>query len=224
VDTIAHDKPMTELAHVLEEDSLYPHPERLVPFAGNHDTVRFVTQAGGSVPKLKLALGLVTTLRGMPLIYSGDEIAMAGGADPDNRHDFPGGFAGDRQDAFTQAGRTAVQQEVFAWTSGLLKLREAHAAFKTGIEQNLFADDDAFAFVRATDAEGCVDDSQGERFLIVVNKSAKSKSVDLETADSALAGCTSFHPVTSSGTDLTARDGKLHVEEPAESMTVFAVR
>lgn len=225
VNVIAHDHPMTELAHVLAGDSLYPHPERLVPFAGNHDTVRFVTQAGGSVPKLKLALGLVTTLRGMPLIYSGDEIAMSGGADPDNRHDFPGGFAGDKQDAFTQAGRTATQQEAFAWTSGLLKLREAHAAFKTGLEQNLFADDDALAFVRATNASGCTNDSQSERFLIVVNKSAKSKTIDLATADSALAGCTVFHPVApTSGTDGTANGGKLHIEEPAESMTIFEVR
>jgi hypothetical protein len=47
---------MSELARVLRQDALYPHPERLVSFIGNHDTVRFLTEAGGSVPKLKLAL------------------------------------------------------------------------------------------------------------------------------------------------------------------------
>ena len=98
---------MTELAKVLRQDALYPHPERLVPFIGNHDTTRFLTEADGSVPKLKLALGLLLTLRGMPQIYSGDEIGMPGGEDPDNRHDFPGGFAGDAHNAFTKAGRTA---------------------------------------------------------------------------------------------------------------------
>jgi hypothetical protein len=31
---------MGALADVLAADALYPHPERLVPFAGNHDTSR----------------------------------------------------------------------------------------------------------------------------------------------------------------------------------------
>jgi len=97
-----------------------------------------MTEAGGSAAKLKLALGLVSTLRGMPQIYSGDEIGMDGGEDPGNRHDFPGGFAGDAHNAFTKAGRTATEEDVFAWTSGLLKLRASYPALQTGIEQNLF--------------------------------------------------------------------------------------
>ncbi len=31
-------EPMSKLAEVLRLDALYPHPERLVPFEGNHDT------------------------------------------------------------------------------------------------------------------------------------------------------------------------------------------
>ena len=54
---------MTELEKVLRQDSLYPHPERLVTFIGNHDTTRFLTEANGSIAKLKLALGLLVTLR-----------------------------------------------------------------------------------------------------------------------------------------------------------------
>ena len=75
-DVLTHGKPMTELAKVLRQDALYPHPERLVTFIGNHDTTRFLTEADGSAKKLKLALGLLMTLRGMPQLYSGDEIGM----------------------------------------------------------------------------------------------------------------------------------------------------
>ena len=222
---LAHGKPMTALAGVLRQDALYPHPERLIPFEGNHDTTRFLTEAGGSVPKLKLALGLLVTLRGMPQIYSGDEIAMAGGEDPDNRHDFPGGFQGDAHNAFTKAGRTATEEEVFNWTSGLLALRSAHRALQTGIEQNLFADADVFAFVRATDAAGCTADHSTERLLIVVNKAVQSKPADLPLEDTALAGCTEFHATAAaSGAAPVVSGGKLHVEEPAESMTVYEVR
>jgi glycosidase len=228
-DVLAHGKPMTELAKVLGQDALYPHSERLVPFIGNHDTSRFLTEAGGSAAKMKLALGLVTTLRGMPLIYSGDEIAMAGGEDPDNRRDFPGGFAGDARSAFTQAGRTATEQDVFAWTSSLLALRNTHAALQTGMEQNLFADADGFAFVRTLEDAGCSSDHSSDpakvRFLIVVNKAKQSKTMDLQMEDSALAGCTGFQVAApATGAAPVVSGGKLHIEEPAESMTVFEVR
>jgi neopullulanase len=223
-DALAHDKPMTVLDDALREDALYPHPERLVFFIGNHDTTRFLSEAGGSEARLKLALGLLATLRGMPQIYSGDEIGMSGGADPDNRHDFPGGFPGDAHDAFAQSGRTAEEQGLFTWTSGMLALRASHAALQTGMEQDLFADDNGFAFVRTLDRGPC---SPGlpARMLIVLNKSDAPKSLDLPLDDDALAGCTVFAPQSpATGPIPVAGDGKLHIEEPAESISVFEVR
>ena len=228
-DVLAHDEPMTELETVLRQDGLYPHPERLVPFIGNHDTTRFLTEAGGSVPRLKLALGLLATLRGMPQLYAGDEIGMEGGKDPDNRRDFPGGFPGDKHIAFTEEGRTETEQSIFAWTSGMLALRESHPALETGFEQDLFANDEVFAFVRTPEQGSC--SSSGsiapsmERFLIVVNKAATIKSLDLPVADTALAACTRFQAmVPTAGTVPVADGGKLHLEEPAESITVYEVQ
>jgi glycosidase len=217
-------KPMTELAKVLRQDSLYPHPERLVPFIGNHDTSRFMTEAGGSAAKLKLAVGLAVTLRGMPQLYSGDEIGMTGGEDPDNRHDFPGGFQGDAHNAFTKAARTATEEEIFSWTSGLLKLRATYPALQTGIEQNLFADEDVFAFVRSPDEAGCAPDHSIGRLLIVVNKAERSKVVDLPVEETALTGCAKFQAAEpTKGINPVVSGGKLHIEEPAASMTVFDV-
>jgi glycosidase len=224
-DVLTQEKPMTELATVLRQDALYPHPERLVPFIGNHDTTRFLTQAGGSVPRLKLALGLLTTLRGMPQIYSGDEIGMDGGGDPDNRHDFPGGFAGDAHNAFTKAGRTAEEQDIFAWTAGLLALRSAHPELQTGIEQNLFADADTFAFLRASTDAGCSPNHSDVRLLIIVNKARHSNKVELPVAESALADCAQFSVKSpSTGSAPVLSNGKLHIEEQAESMTVYQVQ
>jgi glycosidase len=224
-DVLTQDKPMTELATVLRQDSLYPHPERLVPFIGNHDTTRFVTEANGSVPKQKLALGLLLTLRGMPQIYSGDELGMEGGKDPDNRHDCPGGFAGDAHDSFTRAGRTATEQEVFAWTSGLLALRASNPALQTGLEQNLFADEDVFAFLRTPDGAGCSTHHSTERFLIIANKAQHNRQIQLTAEGTALQGCTEFRAVQpTAGTGSVAGTTKLEIDEPAVSITVFAVR
>ena len=223
-DVLTAGKPMTELQHVLGQDALYPHPERLVTFIGNHDTSRFITAAGGSAAKLKLALGLILTLRGMPLLYSGDEIGMPGGNDPDDRRDFPGGFAGDPLDAFTQAGRTPAQQDIFNWSSGLLALRAAHPVLETGLEQNLFAGSDAFAFVRTADGAGCGTGPAAERMLIVVNKAQQSASIDLPTDQTALAGCKNFHAMApGGGADPVAGGGTLHLEQPAESIAIFKV-
>jgi neopullulanase len=224
-DVLAADKPMTELETVLRQDALYPHPERLVTFIGNHDTTRFLTEANGSVQRLKLALGLMALLRGMPQIYSGDEIAMPGGRDPDDRHDFPGGFKGDAHDAFTKAGRTATEEDVFAWTAGLLALRAKHPALQTGMEQDLIADENVFAFVRSPDGGGCSADHSKEHFLVVVNKAQRSVPVTLPMDETALAGCVGFVSLPpAAGTQPVVGDGKLRIEEPAESLTVYEVR
>ncbi len=84
--------PMDHLADLLRADALYPHPERLSAFLDNHDVSRFLSESGADRARQKLALAFLLTTRGMPQLYSGDEIAMTGGDDPDNRHDFPGGF------------------------------------------------------------------------------------------------------------------------------------
>ncbi len=224
-DVLTLDKPMTELASVLRQDALYPHPERLVFFIGNHDTTRFLTDAHGSIPRLKLGLGLLATLRGTPQIYSGDEIGMTGGADPDNRHDFPGGFAGDVHSAFAASGRTRAEQDLFTWTSSLLALRSSNPVLQSGLEQNLLATNNTFAFLRTPVDTGCSADHSSERVLIVANKAEKSAPIDLPMQQTALAGCTEFHRLAPiDGSAPAIRNDQVHIEEPAESITLYSVR
>ena len=224
-DVLTHGKPMTDLAQVLRQDALYPHPERLVTFIGNHDTTRFLTEAGGSEQKLKLAMGMLLTLRGMPQIYAGDEIGMEGGADPDNRHDFPGGFAGDPHNAFIKSGRTAKEENLFEWTSSFLKLRAEHPELQNGIEQNLFADTNLFVYLRAKDMLGCASDHSKIGILMVVNNATASKVVDLPLHETALSDCEQFHILKPAiGSVPAVVKDKLHIEVPAESMTVYSVQ
>ena len=220
----ADGKPMTEIARALRQDSLYPHPERLVTFLDNHDTVRFYTAIHGSLPNYKLALGLLFTLRGTPQLYAGDEIAMSGGEDPDNRHDFPGGFPSDPRNAFAASGRTANENSVFAWTSTLLAYRASHNVLFTGLEQNLLSSDDLLAFVRTTSAEGCTSAPVAERALIVVNKSAQTKTIELSTDNTALAGCSTFTPLAATPGATPALNGSvLRVELQPSTFAVLEV-
>jgi glycosidase len=229
------DRPMTDLSAVLRQDNLYPHPERLVTFIGNHDTMRFLTAAHGSMPRLKLALGLSITLRGVPQLYSGDEIAMTGADDPDNRRDFPGGFPTDKRSAFTPNQRTASEEEAFSWTATLLAVRKAHPELQTGVEQNLLATDDVFAYVRARSKSGCTPDHAQERILIIANKSEATRAVEIPVDDTTLAGCTEFHALASTQPTAIEPAGDRQIVDkpggdtfkfnaPAESMTVWSVR
>jgi neopullulanase len=56
---------------------------------GSHDTPRFLTLAGGDERSLRLATFLQMVMPGAPCIYYGDEVGLAGGADPANRGSFP---------------------------------------------------------------------------------------------------------------------------------------
>jgi len=225
-DVLVRGKPMTELQSLLAEDHLYPHPERLVTFFGNHDTVRFRSEPGSNLAKLKVAFALVATLRGTPEVYSGDEIAMEGGADPDNRRDFPGGFKSSTHDAFTADGRTPEENEAFNWASALLHLRKAHEAFAKGGQQDLFADSSAFAFLRGDDLNhGCLGAKGPERILILANDSVQPHQMELTTARTGLESCTAFTPLLPA----TAReikgtaDGKLSISiDPG--VTIYAVQ
>jgi glycosidase len=182
-DVFAKGAPLSKLAEVLGEDSLYPHPERLVTFIGNHDTTRFV-MAAKSEGALRLALAYVLTTRGMAQIYSGDEIAMAGGDDPNNRHDFPGGFAGDSEDAFVAAGRTAAQQQSFAWVAELGALRHRHDALACGAEQVLASNEDWMVYLRDAGhaAEGACG-TTGERMVVAIHRAAKESEGKPATLD-----------------------------------------
>lgn len=125
-DAFIQGKPMKGIAQMLMRDHLYDNPNALMPFFGLHDVSRFMGEPGATVAGLKLAFTTVLTMRGVPLVYYGDEIAMPGGPDPDNRRDFPGGWVSDPRNAFEEAGRTAEQQAVWQHVQTLLRTRAQH--------------------------------------------------------------------------------------------------
>src|SRR5205814_8954663 len=117
----AQDRDMRELPRILASDPLYPNASVLVPFMANHEVKRFMNEPGATIEGLKMAQTFLMTVRGTPQLYYGDEIAMQGGDDPDNRRDFPGGFPADGINAFTT--RNEKQRSVFEHQKLLGQLR-----------------------------------------------------------------------------------------------------
>ena len=204
---------MSRLPEILRLDNLYPHPERLIPFLDNHDTSRF-TNDDVSPQMLQLAFTILTTMRGMPLIYSGDEISMRGGDDPDNRHDFPGGFGAVPNNAFLTQGRSPEQQQAFSSLQTLLALRRSHPALQFGAEQVLHADHDVLVYVRSLQRTGA---STMQHILVAVNKGTQAADTRIELGGTALEAATHSTVLLGSSDGLSMSGGEifLHISPSA---------
>ena len=108
--------PVRALRDQLKYDALYPAPLKVTVPANNHDTARFMSLDGATLEGAMLHMAFTLSVRGIPQLYYGEEIAMEGKDDPDNRRDFPGGFPGDARNAFAVAGRKPKEQEMYEWT------------------------------------------------------------------------------------------------------------
>lgn len=137
-----------EVAQMLSRDRLYRDPTARVTFLGLHDVARFINESGATPEGMRLAFTFLLTTRGTPLIYYGDEIGLPGGGDPDNRRDFPGGWAADPRDAFTSTGRTPVEQSLFEHVRTLVKLRAERKELRAGATNHLLVTDQVYAYRR----------------------------------------------------------------------------
>ena len=162
-----------QLVEILNQDYLYTAPEKLVTLLGSHDVGRFMNERGATAEGLKLALTFLLTTRGIPQLYYGDEIAMRGGNDPDNRREFPGGWNGDSRNAFEAAERTAEENKVFEHLKKLLHIRNQMPHLRGGTLQHLAITDQAYIFLRGLTRE------QNLKFPQRTNASLNSKRWNL---------------------------------------------
>ncbi|HMH22765.1 MAG TPA: glycoside hydrolase family 13 protein [Puia sp.] len=123
-----------KLYTTLSNDFLYKDPMRNVIFLDNHDMSRFFSQMGEDVGKQKIGLEWLLTARGIPQLYYGTEILMNGIDNPDGwvRLDFPGGWKGDKKNAFTGKGLSADEAAVQDLVRKLGQFRKASSAIRTG--------------------------------------------------------------------------------------------
>jgi len=212
-DVLLRNAPAGRIADVLRHDTLYLRPDMLVPFFANHDVPRFASAEGSSPAKLKLAFGLTLTLRGIPEIYYGDEIGMPGGGDPDNRRDFPGGWSGDSNDAFTQAGRTRDQQEVFSYVQALLRLRREHAALRAGQLWHLASDESSYVFVR---------ESEEGRLVVAFNNAAQQRELLVPLNNTPAQGAAAIRLLFGEP-KVELSGNEIHLTMPAQSLSIFAL-
>ncbi len=162
---------VNKLYTTLAFDYLYKDATRNVLFLDNHDASRFFSVVGEDVAKQKIGIQWLLTCRGIPQMYYGTEIIMKGFTNPDGwvRLDFPGGWAGDKKNAFTGAGLTDNEVSVQSLVKTLANYRKQSSALKTGKMMQYVPKDGLYVYSR-------YDDQQ--TIMCVMNTSDKEMEVD----------------------------------------------
>jgi len=127
------DSGIGDIYRVLANDYQYGDPYNLLVFAGNHDMQRIYSQLSENMDLYKMAMSFILTTRGIPQIYYGAEIAMTSTRDHGElRKDFPGGWAGDKIDAFNGIRLSGEQREAQNFMRDLLNWRKSSSAIGKG--------------------------------------------------------------------------------------------
>jgi glycosidase len=155
---------------------------------GNHDVVRFATAVVGdasgdpwthppaqpegdseaeraALDMVALALTLQLTLPGMPVLYYGDELGLAGGTDPDNRRVMPA------IDSLSPARLALLER---ARTLG--QLRRCAPALRSTARQTLYVGEDTYAYARTAE-------QAGSPVLVLLSRADEPRTITLPGSD-----------------------------------------
>lgn len=159
----------------LSQDLVYANPMGLLTFLDNHDTSRFASDKdkANNLTRYKQALAFMLTTRGIPQIYYGTEILMSGNkgnGDGALRRDFPGGWKGDEINAFSEKGRTALQNEAFNYTRKLLQWRKGNLAVTKGNMKHFSIRQGVYAYQR---------EYNGQSVVVFMNGTNSSQELEL---------------------------------------------
>lgn len=138
---------MTRVYDVLSHDFLYKDVNDILVFMGNHDVGRIGDVLDGDVDRMKLAITMLATIRGIPQIFYGDEFMMRSA----NRED-PWGHGGLRAD-FTDGWQnlSPENKEVYDYSKKLFQWRKETPVIAHGRTLHFLSRDNTYAYFRYDD-------------------------------------------------------------------------
>jgi neopullulanase len=206
---------LDEIPKTLGKDYQYNNPDILVTLLGGHDDGRFMSEKGATLAGLKLAHVFLLTTRGVPQLYYGDEIAMTGPDEPTTRGDFPGGFPGDKRNAFSKEGRTREEEELFQYIGVLTHLHSELQALKRGELINLYVSGQQYAYARKAEKRTAV---------IVINNDKKPATITFEVSTAGLPDGAALVDRLGVSKDVQVAGRSVNVALPSRSAAIFVRR
>jgi neopullulanase len=163
---------LNRIYYVLAQDMLYSDPFCNVIFADNHDLTRFFTSIGEDYNIYRMAIAVLLTTRGIPMIYYGTELLMTGEEHKGHgfiREDFPLG----EWDISVGGRRSAVggqQEEALEYMRTILNWRKDAAVIHDGKLKQFVPSDGIYVYFRYTEKEAV---------MVIINKNKEDKTLDL---------------------------------------------
>lgn len=169
------DTGLVKIYEGLANDFYYTTPEDVMIFPDNHDMDRIFTQLDENIENTRMALATYLVLPRIPQLYYGTEILMQNTAKPNDhgliRTDFPGGWKGDKVNAFTGEGLSADQKEMQSYLTKILNYRKNSKAIHNGKTIHFAPHNGIYTLFRRMNDEIVV---------LILNKNESAK-IDLST-------------------------------------------
>lgn len=188
---------------------------------GNHDVARFASVAHGDAARSgwgpqpaeqpddpevyarqRLAMGLVLSLPGVPVVYYGDEVGLAGGNDPDCRRVMP-------EDAALLPEQVALREAVRRMGT----LRRCLPALRTGARIPFAISTDRYAFARVPEA--------GDAALVLVSSARSSSRIPVPDSLFDLGVAGGWYKDALSGERFALDPGGVDIDMPPLSMRIL---
>lgn len=146
----------------VSRDGEYADISHLLLFAGNHDMEHIADVVyHNDLRRVKLAMTMIATMRGIPQLFAGDEYAQRSA-------DITMGHSGLRQPLPVAGEISGEQQDMFDYQSQLFQFRKSEPVLHEGKTMHFHARDNTYAYFRYNDA-GAV--------FVFINASEETKMV-----------------------------------------------
>ncbi len=184
------DNGLIQIYNALANDFQYPDPNNLTIFPDNHDMSRFFVQVNEDVDLLKMGVAFFLTTRGIPQIYYGTEILMRhdGSEHGDIRADFPGGWKGDKENAFTGVGLSEEAKDMQRYVSTIQNWRKTATVIHNGKLMHFIPENGTYTYFRYTDDEAV---------MVILNKNTETKIIKTGRFEEVISGYTSGKEIIS---------------------------
>lgn len=192
-------------------DYIYPDPLNVLRFLDNHDTERFILEEPDSLDAWKQAVAMILTIPGIPQLYYGTELLMAGDRKPGDgnvRRDMPGGFPGDRENVFTDGGRTPKQREAYDFISRLLQWRKGSKAIANGKMTHFMPTNGVYLYQRRTPG--------GDEAIVAMNGTDSELPTDMERYTEIIPVGKKFTDILTGETIVPVPESKSYTFKPRE--------
>ena len=216
-DYVNWDEGITRVYTVIAQDFAYKDLSHMMTFFANHDHARTGDVLREDPARMKLAITLLATLRGIPQLYYGDEMMFLERKDVPShdgakRIDFPGGWEDDTIDLFDKDGRELAPRiyehagELHDYTANLFKWRKGNKAVQEGKTLHFLSranigssniTDNTYAYFRYTDTDAV---------FVYINNSFEPHALDWDHYREFVEGPVNGRDVLT-GENITLRNG-----------------